>query len=108
MKHLILSTIIFLSLFAKGQSPKNSIPTETNQNDNTATYRLFPTQNTWTFIKLDTRNGQMWQVQFAVKDNNRFVTDLNPVSLVFKEDEVTNRFTLYSTQNTYNSSSLTN
>lgn len=25
-------------------------------------FKLFPTQNMWTFIKLDTQTGQMWQV----------------------------------------------
>ena len=28
------------------------------------TYRLFPTTNRWTFIKLNTRNGRKWQVYF--------------------------------------------
>lgn len=32
-----------------------------------AVYRLFKTQNTWTFIKLNTRTGQMWQMQFDVQ-----------------------------------------
>jgi hypothetical protein len=67
-----------------------------------AAFALYPTQNMWNFIKLDTRNGQMWQVQFDVKDNNRSVTYLNSVSLVSKQDEVNDRFTLYPTQNTFN------
>ena len=71
------------------------------QNNNGVIYRLFPTQNMWTFIKLNTRNGQMWQVQYDVKDNNRFQTNLNSVALVNNENEVNDRFTLYSTQNMY-------
>lgn len=65
------------------------------------TYRLFPTQNMWTFIKLNTRNGLMWQVQYDVQDNNRFETYLNFLPLVGKEKEVDNRFTLHSTSNTW-------
>ena len=38
---------------------------------NAEVYKLFPTQNLWTFIKLDTRSGKMWQVQYDVKENNR-------------------------------------
>jgi len=71
------------------------------QNDDVVIYRLFPTQNTWTFIKLNTRNGQMWQVQYDVKGDNRMETYLNFVPLVAKEKELNGRFTLYSTQNIY-------
>lgn len=43
----------------------------------------------------------MWQVQFDVKESNRFTIDLNSEPLVSKEREVNNRFTLHSTQNIY-------
>jgi hypothetical protein len=69
---------------------------------NAVAYRLFPTQNIWTFIKLNTRNGQMWQVQFDVNGNSRGVTFLNVLSLVKLEDEVNDRFILYPTQNMFN------
>jgi hypothetical protein len=71
------------------------------QNDDVAIYRLFPTQNMWTFIKLNTRNGQMWQVQYDVQGDNRGVTYLNLLPLVPNEKEVNGRFTLYSTENVY-------
>ena len=71
------------------------------QDNDVAIYRLFPTQNMWTFIKLNTRNGLMWQVQFDVQSDNRGVTYLNLIPLVSKEKEVNGRFTLYSTQNIY-------
>jgi len=68
-----------------------------------ANYQLFPTQNYWTFIKLDTRNGKMWQVHFTVLEDGRqgeFV--LNSLPLVSKDKEVKGRFTLYPTENIYN------
>lgn len=74
---------------------------ETGRTINFATYRLFPTQNVWTFIKLNTRNGQMWQVQYSMKSVNRFVTDLSSEPLVPKDKEADDRFTLYPTQNMY-------
>ena len=64
-------------------------------------YRLFPTENMWTFIKLNTRNGLMWQVQFDVQGDNRFETYLNLLPLVSTENETNDRFTLYPTQNMY-------
>lgn len=56
----------------------------------------------WTFIKLDTRNGKMWQVQFSVKgDDYRFETPLNKTALVANGNKP-GRFELYPTQNMYN------
>lgn len=81
---------------------------ERKQNDKTmaqdngaVVYRLFPTQNMWTFIKLNTRNGQMWQVQFSMKTETRFVSILSSVALVTTDQEQNDRFTLHATQNMY-------
>ena len=74
---------------------------EIEQADNIV-YRLFPTSNMWTFIKLNTRNGQMWQVQYNINGNNRFETFLNIHPLIERENEENGRFTLYPSQNTYN------
>lgn len=66
-------------------------------------YQLFPTQSFWTFIKLDTRNGKMWQIHFSVKDDGeQGELVLNPLPLVIKDKEVNGRFTLYATENIYN------
>lgn len=66
-------------------------------------FKLFPTQNMWTFIKLDTQTGQMWQVQYSIKgDEGRFEYDLNPNPLITTGKKVNGRFELYSTQNIYN------
>jgi len=56
----------------------------------------------WTFIKLDTRNGRMWQVQFDVQGDNRMETILNDKPLVTSDKEAYGRFTLYATQNIFN------
>ena len=65
-------------------------------------YKLFPTENYWTFIKLDTRNGKMWQVHFTLSDGYQGELILNSRSLVWKDEEVNGRFTLYPTKNMYN------
>lgn len=55
----------------------------------------------WTFIKLDTRNGKMWQVQFSVKgDDYRFEIPLNTTALA--TDSTNGRYELYPTQNMFN------
>ena len=62
-------------------------------------YKLYPTQNMWTFIKLNTRNGRMWLVQYSLDDSSRFETYLNLIPLVEKEKERNGRFNLYPTEN---------
>lgn len=55
----------------------------------------------WTFIKLDTRNGNMWQVQFSIEgEDYRFEMPLNITDLT--ADPIDGRFELYPTQNIYN------
>jgi hypothetical protein len=79
-------------------------PQPPNQNvstDSTVVYRLFATNNTYNFIKLNTRNGQMWQVQWSLKDN-QFEATPSDISRVAKDEEKNGRFFLYPTTNTYN------
>ena len=56
----------------------------------------------YTFIKLDTRNGQMWQVQWYTESKSRFTSTLSDISLVNKDEEKNGRFFLYPTTNIYN------
>ena len=52
----------------------------------------------WTFIKLNTRDGRMWQVQYDVKGSERFEVNLNTTSFATKEEERDGRFTLYNVE----------
>lgn len=88
--------------FAQSQDKQTNIVQQKQISENSI-YQLFPTQNYWTFIKLDTRNGKMWQVHFTItKDGYQGELILNSDSLLFLEEEVTGRFTLYPTNNIYN------
>lgn len=69
------------------------------QNDDIVVYRLYTTKNMWTFIKLNTRNGKIWQVQYDVEGDNRIESYLNMSPLVSKDKEVNGRFTLHATKN---------
>ncbi len=100
MKNILLFTFILLVTMASfGQIQEDDKIESTQKRHLAVKYRLFPTQNMWTFIKLNTRNGKMWQVQFDVQENNRFETYLNLLPLASKEKEIDDRFTLYPTQN---------
>jgi len=99
MKNLLLILLI-LPLFLFGQS--DPVSTQSVSSDNTDIYEIFPTNNMYNFIKLNTRNGQMWQVQWGTESKYRFETTLSEMKRVDKEDEVNGRFTLYPTTNNYN------
>lgn len=78
-------------------------PIQTVSTDHELAFRLFSTKNMYTFIKLDTRNGKMWQVQWSTKGSDyRYETILSDVSRVNILDEKNGRFFLYPTPNIYN------
>ena len=66
-------------------------------------YELYPTENMWTFLKLNTMTGQIWQVQYGVGDTQAMETFLDTNVRLSKDDEpICGRFKLYKTQNMYN------
>ena len=91
-------------IFCSSNQTKSDDPVEVTGAITTNTisrYKLYPTQNMWTFLKLDTATGQIWQVQYSVKgEEYRFET---PLSLnVLNTSKVNGRYELYSTDNIYN------
>jgi hypothetical protein len=66
-----------------------------------AQYRLFRTNNIWTFIKLDTITGKMWIIQFDIEGDDRGSVELNSRDLANGKQRTPGRFTLYPTQNMY-------
>jgi hypothetical protein len=102
MKKIIASIIFtFITILSMAQAAKKPIEKAPIKSNLTVPYRLFPTQNMWTFIKLNTTNGQMWQVQYGMELDSRIISNLSLEPLVKKEKEVNDRFTLYPTQNMY-------
>ena len=98
-----LITLIFV-LFATISFAQSTsvVPIQNISTDSTVVYRLFSTKNTYNFIKLNTRTGQMWQVQWGTENKYRFETTLSDIPLVDKEKEKNGRFFLYPTTNIYN------
>ena len=100
MKKLVISLIIGLATIAVFAQDRTT-PMSIVSTDSAVVFRLFSTQNTWTFIKLNTRNGQMWQIQWDT-GSNQFETPISLLSLVSTEKEKNGRFFLYPTHNIYN------
>jgi hypothetical protein len=101
MKARLITLVFVLSAATSIAQSTSEAPIQNISTDSAVTYRLFSTKNIYTFIKLNTRNGQMWQVQWSTKDN-QFETTLSDISRVDKDAEKNGRFFLYPTTNIYN------
>lgn len=102
MKEKLITLIFVLISTASFAQNSSEAPVQNISTDNEAIYRLFSTRNMYTFIKLDTRNGKMWQVQWNLENQYRFETTLSDTSRVMKDEEKKGRFFLYPTTNIYN------
>lgn len=97
MKKAILTLVFLLgwAINSIAADPATVVaPTSTATNN----FVLYPTTNIYTFLKLDTRNGKIWQVQYAM-DENEFEVVLNDKPLVYTEKA--GQFALYPTTNNW-------
>lgn len=102
MKRVIF--LLFLALttvLADAQTDVRQVRPEFSQSPN-ATYRLFPTNNMWIFIKLNTADGRLWLVQYSTEAGNQLEIPLSRIERADETKKKDGRFTLYSTQNMYN------
>jgi hypothetical protein len=102
MERILISISICLISVTTFAQNTSEAPIQNISTDSTVVYRLFSTRNMYTFIKLNTRNGQMWQVQWGTESDYQFETTLSDISRVNKEEEKNGRFFLYPTTNIYN------
>lgn len=90
---ILVFTCIFINACAS-QPTKVVTPTSLTTNN----FLLYPTTNIYTFLKLDTRNGKIWQVQYSM-DENEFEVILSNKELV--SDGKPGQFVLYPTTNNW-------
>ena len=94
----VLFTMLLAISEVKGQSQAGQAVRDSMQ-----VYELYPTENMWTFIKLDTSSGQLWQVHFAINDDSsRKEEILSLTRLAIGNEAKAGRFCLYTTKNMYN------
>ena len=96
MKRLLLVFLLFSFFvsFSYGEPPTVVAPTSSGISN----FVLYPTTNVYTFLKLDTRNGKIWQVQYSM-DENEFEVVLNNKELVANGKP--GQFALYPTTNNW-------
>jgi hypothetical protein len=110
IKNFILISFLTLTvIYSYGQTEQDSISTIQEVEKTTEIqqlevpiYKIIPTENTWALLKLNTRNGKIWQVHFSISNGFEGELSLNPYSLVLPDEEINGRFALYPTPNMYN------
>ena len=67
-------------------------------------YKIYKTENTYILLKLDTRLGQVWQVQYGMKDVAPMTVQIDEAILggFWESLGYNGRYELYSTNNMYN------
>ena len=102
MKKLLVFFLCLLSFASiKAQTSISNTKTTVASPDSNVNFRLYQTNNRWTFLKLDTRTGVIVHVQYST-DGNAMQYELNSKPLSEGEDAKLGRFFLYPTENTYN------
>ncbi len=65
-------------------------------------YELYPTENVWNLLELNTRDGRISQIQYGINDKGgRMKVVVNEVPLALPSEEQNGRFKLYPTKNVY-------
>lgn len=62
-------------------------------------YKMYPTENIYNLLKLDTQTGRIEQVQWSLEDNKEYTVVINRQDLSWESG--LNSFELYPTQNIY-------
>ena len=103
MKKVLLALFLCLMSFVptKAQTSTSNTRTTVASPDSNVNFRLFQTNNRWTFLKLDTRTGEIKHDQYST-DGEAMQYDLNSIPLAEGEDAKPGRFFLYPTENTFN------
>ena len=101
-KFNLLLFVFLISVNAYAKTPLESNVIRANNDSIANNFSLYPTTNIWTFIKLNTTSGQIWQVQYGMEKNSRAIFDIYSDSLLLPKSKIVqNRFKLYPTQNNY-------
>jgi hypothetical protein len=64
-------------------------------------FKLYPTDNIYTFLQLDTKTGAIMQVQWALDSSNEFSVKINDEDLCTGYGHGSGSFELYPTKNMY-------
>ena len=72
------------------------------RNNDKPRFKMYQTDNIYNLLKLDTRTGRVWIVQYGMKDVKAQVSSINYFGRVLESEGWDGRFELYPTKNKYN------
>ena len=64
-------------------------------------YKMYQTENIYNLLKLDTKTGRLWQVQWNLNGGNEGSLIINDDDLTYGLEYVSSSFELYPTKNMY-------
>ena len=100
---ILVSLVLSIGIFSQSYSTESNTKTTVASPDDKVNFRLFQTNNRWTFLKLDTRNGKITHVQYSTDGADKMMEySLNSLPLAQGDDAISGRFFLYPTENTFN------
>ena len=65
-------------------------------------YKIYQTENIYILLKLDTKEGKVWMVQYSMKDTESAEIPIKYFPIVDEDEGWNGRFELYPTKNMYN------
>jgi len=95
-----LALVFLMSTFSCVAYSADPVELDYEQQRLDVRFRLFKTKNTWNFLELDTQTGQVWQIQYSLKEDGRFKLPIIKDSLA--QNGKIGRFTMHPTRNMFN------
>lgn len=119
-KLFLLLTVMFIGVVCYAQTDSDSVSTKTPTIDERLNnieqrlevldidlslknrYKMYKTENVYNLLKLDTKTGRIWQVQWYLDDSSKEgIWTINDTDLSYGMGYGSNSFELYSTNNMY-------
>ena len=95
----VLLLVLFGAVGSNAQTQYNQFNEVNHVVNQQVKYKLYPTFNMWTFLKLNTQNGEITQVQYSINGDEMEVYLGRPIALI--SDYVNGRYELYPTTNNW-------
>jgi hypothetical protein len=97
MRTKACAALLLVSIAMVARGADDAIPEPTQKVD--VPFRLFRSKNFYNYLKLDTRTGMIWQVEWGMEPGYEWIAPINLVPLA--DGKEVGRFTLVPTANLY-------
>lgn len=98
---VFIAFLVGMSITASAQTEMLQYRDVNHFSSDSVRYKLYPTFNMWTYLKLDTRTGLITQVQYSINGDEFECTLGAPFNLSTPEKNRNGRYELYPTTNNW-------